>query len=90
LRALNDELAARQYRVTPHALWPAAMGRISRVPTLLQRFLRRGNADALADHIQGMASSKRASTSQCDEPQGPRTRLWLCSEDGEERPPGRL
>jgi hypothetical protein len=39
------------YRVTPPALLPAVLEVVSRLPTLLYRFLRRGNVNAVVEHL---------------------------------------
>jgi hypothetical protein len=39
------------YRVTPTARWPLVLGLVSDLPTLLYRFLRRGDINALGDLV---------------------------------------
>jgi hypothetical protein len=59
VREANAQLQARQYHIGQRSIWPEAMGRVSRMPTLLYRFLRKGNADALAVHMQAWHATKR-------------------------------
>jgi hypothetical protein len=51
LRRVESALRARGYRVEQRSLLPRAAERVGRMPTLLYRLLRRGNASALADQV---------------------------------------
>jgi hypothetical protein len=57
VRKTNRRLARRQYRVARRSVWPEVLGRVSRMPSLVYRFLRRGNVDAFCDQIAIAASA---------------------------------
>jgi hypothetical protein len=45
----------------PVSVWPRVLERVGRFPTLVYRFLRRGNAYALAEHLLSSSSSSSSS-----------------------------
>jgi hypothetical protein len=49
VRRAVEHLGATGYRVSRRAAWPLALRHLSTIPTLLYRFVRRGNVDALAE-----------------------------------------
>jgi hypothetical protein len=51
VRAAGDHLDLCRYHVPQRAIWPEIMERINRMPSLLYRFLRRGNVGTLADDV---------------------------------------
>jgi hypothetical protein len=46
-----EYLHPRRYHVAPTSLWPTALGMVSSLPTLLFRFLRQGDLNALDDGV---------------------------------------
>jgi hypothetical protein len=44
---------SRNYNLAPAGLWPTALGRVSRLPTLLYRLLRNGSVDSPSDRLVG-------------------------------------
>jgi hypothetical protein len=59
VRKANWELERRQYQLGHRSIWPLAMGRISRMPALVYRFMRQGNVGAFADHMRTVPLRKR-------------------------------
>jgi hypothetical protein len=59
--AVHEQMERLHYKLgdQPHhrALWPSALAQVSRFPTLVHRFLRRGDVDGLADQLMRMSSS---------------------------------
>jgi hypothetical protein len=51
LRGVDEQLRARSYNVGQLSVGTEAMGRVSCMPTLLYRTVRRGYASALAEHL---------------------------------------
>jgi hypothetical protein len=51
VRRAVEHLGASDYRVPRRAAWPLALQEVSTIPTLLYRFVRRGNVDALAEQV---------------------------------------
>jgi hypothetical protein len=51
VRKARDHLEKRNYAVGPVAAWPHALERVQRFPTLVYRFIRRGNLPVLSDHL---------------------------------------
>jgi hypothetical protein len=51
IQAALEQLAPRNYHVAPTCLWPTALGRVSRFPTLLYRILRRGDVNEVGDRL---------------------------------------
>jgi hypothetical protein len=47
IRQALDDL--QDYHVSPSVLWPSVLGMVSGLPTLLYRFLRQGDVNALVD-----------------------------------------
>jgi hypothetical protein len=55
VRNMIDRLQSRNYHVPDPSLWPIVMGEIGTFPTLVYRFLRRGNGVvALSDRLRSM------------------------------------
>jgi hypothetical protein len=58
--AVHEQMERLHYKLgdQPHhrALWPTALAQVSRFPTLVHRFLRRGDVDGLADQLMRMSS----------------------------------
>lgn len=53
VREAVSGLQQTQFRLSPRASWPDALGRISSKPALVYKFLREGNCDDLALHLSG-------------------------------------
>jgi hypothetical protein len=56
VRGVVDELEAADYRLPPRPLWPLALQEISTFPTLLYRFVRKGNLAEWALQLEDMVS----------------------------------
>jgi hypothetical protein len=55
IQRVHEHLKLMGYQFELYKLWPAVMGSMSRFPTLLYRFLRRGNVVGLASVLSGTA-----------------------------------
>jgi hypothetical protein len=55
----NAQTHVVNYRAPSSQLWPVLLGRVSEVPTLLHRFLRRGNLEALCAVVAVRRNPKR-------------------------------
>jgi hypothetical protein len=51
VRRAVEHLSASDYRIPRRAVWPRALQEVSTIPTLLYRFVRCGNVDALAEQV---------------------------------------
>jgi hypothetical protein len=51
IRRALEHLKPREYHVAPASLWPSTLEMVSRLPTLMYRFLRRGDLNALGDRL---------------------------------------
>jgi hypothetical protein len=59
VRTMNDQLQSRNYHVGEPKLWPRVLHDIGAFPTLVHRFLRQGNAVALADQLRSRSGRRR-------------------------------
>jgi hypothetical protein len=69
VRAVHEHLERLHYVLEERALWPRAISQVARFPTLVYRFLRRGDVDGLADQMGSRSRKKRQwspSTATCD------------------------
>jgi hypothetical protein len=51
IRTALDHWQPRDYHVSPASLWPVALAMVRRLPTLLYRFVRKGDLNLLGDHF---------------------------------------
>jgi hypothetical protein len=67
VRRMRDRLQQENYSVETKELWPYALERVGRFPTLVHRFVRRGNLPALGEHllVAGPARRKRGRQPTC-------------------------
>jgi hypothetical protein len=59
-----EVLEPNGYRVDGRALWPRVLQEFVTFPTLLCRFLRRGDVEALADQVGASASGRKRDRDQ--------------------------
>jgi hypothetical protein len=64
VRRAADELEAVDHHVPRRRLWPLALQQVSRFPTLLYRFFRKGNLLDLALQLEHTSNQKKRSRDQ--------------------------
>jgi hypothetical protein len=59
VRAVHQHLEGLHCVLGERALWPTALSQVARFPTLVYRFVRRGDVDGFADQLGSRSNKKR-------------------------------